>query len=69
MIELIKLYDGLAFMYESSAIKYENDKLIKRLDMLNFQVTQNIYILYSRQSFLDSTTLSIIEKLKGVEAE
>ena len=65
MIELIKLYDGLAFMYESSAIKYENDKLIKRLDMLNFQVTQNIYILYSRQSFLDSTTLSIIETTKS----
>lgn len=64
MVEQILSYDGIGFMYESQAKDYIDSGKLKKIELLNFQATQNIYLMYNRTSFLDKNVIKLIENIK-----
>lgn len=69
MVNQILLYDGIGILYEDSIREYLRKGILKHVELLNFQASQNIYLLYHRTSFLDNETVSLIENLKKYQVE
>lgn len=69
MVNQILLYDGIGILYEDSVWEYVKRGILKRVELLNFQASQNIYLLYHRTSFLDNETVSLIENIKKYQVE
>lgn len=65
MIRQILLYDGIGFIYYDCVKEYLNKGIVRRIELLNFQASQNIYLMYNRTSFLDNRVISFIDDLKN----
>ena len=61
MTKLIEAKDGIGFMYEELALEMTN---IKKMDLLNYKASQDIYFVYSQDSFDVATLKSLIKDLK-----
>ncbi len=61
VLGLTKLYDGVSYIYESSL-----DEDYKRLDLTNFNPSQNFYLLYNRFSDQSEKTINFIKVLKEI---
>ncbi len=64
MIRQILLYDGIGFVYYDSIKDYLDKGIVRKIELLNFQASQNIYLMYNRTSFLDNRVISLIEDIK-----
>ena len=65
MRRLVPLTDGLAFMYYDTVKEDIEAGRLKKFDILNLQITQNIYIIYLKTLSLDENQkklLDIIQK-------
>lgn len=61
ILKLVDLYDAVAFVYEDSVIDLlNNDSKYKKIELLNFNPTQNFYLLYSRLSYIDDDMKRVI---------
>ncbi len=69
MIKLILSYDGIGFMYESSVNEYIEKGMLKKVDLLNFKASQNLYLLFNRRAFLNNTIISLIESIKKFKVQ
>lgn len=66
LVKQIISYDGIGFMYENQAKPYIESGMLKEIELLNFQASQNIYLMYNRTSFLDKNILKLIENIKKI---
>lgn len=65
MINHVLEYDGIAFAYEESVMDYLNNGTVKKIELLNYNPTQNVYLLYNKKIFLDKEALQYINMIKG----
>ncbi len=61
MGQLIEQLDGIGFMYEELIDLVPN---VKKMDVLNFEGHQNIYFLYSQNSFDKATIRSLMRSMR-----
>lgn len=61
MKKLVPLTDGLAFMYYDTVKEYIDSGKLKKFDILNLQITQNIYIIYPKSLTLDDNQKKLLE--------
>lgn len=61
MSRLIESKDGIGFMYLQQC---EQDSNLKKMDLMNFKSSQEIYLLYSQNSFDRETLKELSSKLK-----
>ena len=61
MAECIRAKDGIGFMYFDLV---NQNKDMKKMDLLNFNCTQNVYLIYNQNSFDKKLLKSIIYELK-----
>ena len=64
IINLVRNYDGIGFVYENSVDEELNKGTLKRLELLNFNPYQNIYLIYSKTSNLFKKKQLFIERFK-----
>lgn len=64
MADMINTIDGVGFMYQSTAIHFEEEKLVKRIELLNYSPSQNIYLIYNKITSHRENLKSINEILK-----
>ena len=61
MSKLLETKDGIGFMYNELIPLIDN---VKKMELVNFKGQQDIYLLYSQNSFDKSTIRHLIRKLK-----
>ncbi len=64
IINLVRNYDGIGFVYESSVDDELNKGTLKKLELLNFNPYQNVYLIYSKASNLFKKKQLFIERFK-----
>lgn len=64
MIRQVLITDGIGFVYEDSVKEYLNKGIVRKIELLNFHFSQNIYLMYNRKSFLNNSILNLIENIK-----
>ncbi|MBQ9899686.1 MAG: LysR family transcriptional regulator [Acholeplasmatales bacterium] len=64
IINLVKNYDGIGFVYESTVDDEIEKGSLKKLEILNFNPYQNVYLIYSKASNLFKKKQLFIERLK-----
>lgn len=64
MIRQVLINDGIGFVYEDSVKEYINKGLVRKIELLNFHFSQNIYLMYNRKSFLNNSILNLIDNIK-----
>lgn len=64
MVKQILLYDSIGFVYEDTVSEYLEKGILKKIELLNFNASQNIYLMFNRTSFLDNSILELIENIK-----
>ena len=64
MKKLVVLSDGIAFMYYDSVKDDIESGKLKKFDILNLQISQNIYVLYNKASRLDDTMKNFLEAIQ-----
>ena len=65
LINQILNYDALGFVYEES-VKKELDKgILKKVNLFNFEASQNVYLIFNRTSFLNNETVELIENIRS----
>ncbi|MCR4899048.1 MAG: LysR family transcriptional regulator [Acholeplasmatales bacterium] len=62
MIKMVKEYDGIAFVYRDSVRRYLNEGDIKEIELINFTPTQNFYLIYSKNTFIDDDFKKMLPK-------
>ncbi len=62
MIKMVKEYDGIAFVYRDSVRRYLNEGDIKEIELINFNPTQNYYLIYSKNTFIDDDFKKMLPK-------
>ena len=62
MIKMVKEYDGIAFVYRDSVRRYLNEGDIKEIELINFNPTQNFYLIYSKNTFIDDDFKKMLPK-------
>ena len=58
---LVPLTDGLAFMYYDTVKEDIEAGRLKKFDILNLQITQNIYVIYPKNLALDDNQKKLLE--------
>lgn len=58
---LVPLTDGLAFMYYDTVKEDIDAGRLKKFDILNLQITQNIYVIYPKSLVLDDNQKKLLE--------
>ncbi len=58
---LIKNRDGIGFLYDEISSQYSD---LKKMDLLNFKCYQEIYLLYSQNSFEKEVLHVLVKKIK-----
>ena len=58
---LVPLTDGLAFMYYDTVKEDIEAGRLKKFDILNLQITQNIYVIYPKSLALDDNQKKLLE--------
>ena len=58
---LVPLTDGLAFMYYDTVKEDIDAGRLKKFDILNLQITQNIYVIYPKSLALDDNQKKLLE--------
>ena len=66
LVKQILAYDGIGFVFLDSVKPYLERNELKRIELLNFQGSQNLYLIYNRRAFLDEHLTAIIEDIKKV---
>lgn len=61
MKEIILSFDGIGIVYHDAFLKELEAGSLKKIEMLNFKATQNIYIIYNRNAFLDDDVRKLID--------
>lgn len=61
MKEIILSFDGIGIVYQDAFLKELEAGSLKKIEMLNFKATQNIYIIYNRNAFLDDDVRKLID--------
>ena len=64
--DIINSIDGVGFMYQSAAIHFEKEGLVKRIELLNFTPCQNFYLIYNKITSHRENLNSIIEILRRI---
>lgn len=64
MIRQVLINDGIGFVYEDSVKEYIDKGLVRKIELLNFHFSQNIYLMYNRKSFLNNSILNLIDNIK-----
>ena len=59
--KLVPLTDGLAFMYYDTVKEDIEAGRLKKFDILNLQITQNIYVIYPKNLALDDNQKKLLE--------
>ena len=59
--KLVPLTDGLAFMYYDTVKEDIEAGRLKKFDILNLQITQNIYVIYPKNLTLDDNQKKLLE--------
>ena len=66
LVKQILAYDGIGFVFLDSVKPYLERNELKRIELLNFQGSQNLYLIYNRRAFLDEHLTAIIDDIKKV---
>ena len=61
MTTLLESKDGIGFLYEDYIELFSN---VKKMDLINFKASQGIYLLYSQNSFDQTTLKELLKVLK-----
>ncbi len=65
LVNQILNYDGLGIIYEES-IKNELQRgILKKINLFNFEASQNVYLIFNRTSFLNNETIELIENIRS----
>ena len=64
---MMEFNDAISFLYDSSVTEYINNNELIKLELLNFALSQNIYLLYNRSNF-DNRTKILIDRIKKLGA-
>lgn len=67
IVNQVLINDGIGFVYEASVRDYLEKGIVKKIELLNFSISQNIYLLYNRKSFLNNSIVNLIENIKKYE--
>lgn len=66
MADIVNEIDGVGFMYQSTAIHFEEERLIKRIELLNYSPSQNFYLIYNKITSHRENLTAINEILKRI---
>ncbi len=66
MADIVNEIDGVGFMYQSTAIHFEEEGLIKRIELLNYSPSQNFYLIYNKITSHRENLTAINEILKRI---
>ncbi|MBQ9124332.1 MAG: LysR family transcriptional regulator [Acholeplasmatales bacterium] len=61
--------DAIGFVYYDSVSHLLEAKKLKKIELLNFQFSQNIYVIYNKLSNLDEKIITLLNNLESYEAE
>ena len=64
IVNLVKNYDGIGFVYENSVTDELEKNTLKKLEILNYNPYQNIYLIYTKASNLFKKKQLFIERFK-----
>ncbi len=64
LVNLVIINDAISVMYEDSMSTYIDKGLIKPIELLNFNFSQNVYLIYSRNAYLSDNIKKLIDNLK-----
>lgn len=64
MVNLVKNYDAIGFVYENTVIDELNNNKLKRLELLNYDPYQNVYLIYSKTSVMFKKKQLFIDRFK-----
>jgi len=64
---MMEFNDAISFLYDSSVTDYINNNELIKLELINFALSQNIYLLYNRSNF-DNRTKILIDRIKKLGA-
>lgn len=67
IVNQVLINDAIGFVYEASVKEFINKGIVKKIELLNFNVSQNIYLMYNRKSFLNNSIINLIENIKKYE--
>lgn len=68
MLKQVELNDAIAFVYED-VIKDKLKDKFKKIELLNFEPSQNFYLIYNRVSYINSQAKDIIKKIRDYNEE
>ena len=64
MVNLIKNYDAIGFVYENTVTDELEKNNLKRIELLNYEPYQNVYLIYSKTSVMFKKKQLFIDRLK-----
>ncbi len=64
IVNLVENYDGIGFVYENCVIDKILNGSLKRVDLLNYEPYQNVYLIYSRNSVMYKNKQKFIDIFK-----
>lgn len=65
LVNQILNYDALGFVYEESIRNELESGVLKKVNLFNFEASQNVYLIFNRTSFLNNETVELIESIRS----
>ena len=65
LVNQILNYDAIGIIYEESVKKELDRGILKKVNLFNFEASQNVYLIFNRTSFLNNETVELIESIRS----